>query len=142
MKKLLLITSFLASQLFAVQCTEKQYSTFFGDTQEVRYAVASTQNSDNSRTVVDKKSIKFDKKKQIIQVWTIAEVKSEPTIGYWKILYEFDIENNNWRYPQAIAYNCDGSRIDSDKYLTWQSIPPGSTVESLVVAMKGYLSIE
>ncbi len=142
MKKLLLITSFLASQLFAIECPEEQYSLFFTDTKEVRYMFSSYLTLDNSRTVIDKKSIKFDKKNQIIQAWAISEMKSYSDIGLAKILYEFDIKNNNWRSPETLAFDCNGKIIASIPFPNWTSNSPESTSEKVLFRLKKHLNLK
>lgn len=137
MKKLLLITSFLASQLFALECTEPLYE----DNQVDRY-VSYGFSADHSAHVFDTKSIKFDKKKQTIQVWTLSEVKNNPNFGFLKILYEFDIKNNNYRFPRAISLHCNGNIFESVKDLNWQSISPESSGEILLFKTKEYLNIK
>ena len=142
MKKLLLITSFLASQLFAIECPEEQYSLFFTDTEEVRYITAGYMLATNDKVVFDKKSVKFDKKNQTIKAWGMVQTKSELNSGVIKILYEFDIKNNNWRYSDAIISSCEGNSLGYDKYLTWEAVSPESSTELLLVKLKEYLNLK
>ncbi len=141
MKKILLGISFLALQVFALECTEKQYSPFFTDTEEVRYITACYLTATNDKMVFDNKSVKYDKKKQIIQVWVINQMKNNSYSGLYKTLYELDIKNNNWRYLDSISLSCEGSRLGSGKDLTWQSISPQSSIELLLIRLKESLNI-
>ncbi|MDX9901491.1 MAG: hypothetical protein RBT22_08380 [Aliarcobacter sp.] len=138
MKKLLLITSFLASQLFAVQCTEEQYKPFF-DKNSDRYKHCCSAPS-LGNTVIDIKSIEYKKDLQTIKLWSIQQYLSADKIGMMKILYEFDIKNNKWRYSAGHEYNCEGVVIQSYSDLNWKPITPETTTEFLLKTSKSYLN--
>ena len=140
MKKLLLITSFLASQLFAVECTEEQYSPYFTDKKENRYAFVG--NSADARIVIDKNSIKYDKNTTIMQVWTIYNPINEKNTAFIKVLYEFDIKNNKSRYLKGTFHNCAGSVITNVSDHEWKYIAPNSVIETLVEYSKLYVNIK
>lgn len=142
MKKLLLITSFLTSQLFAVQCTEQQYSPFFTDKQEVRY-VYSHYRSDNSYVVIDKQSIVYDKKNQKITCWTISQRIEDSGVGISKIQWEYNLKNNQYRNLSALLSDCESRTISSSHEKTnWQDIVPESGAEKLLYNLKKYLNIK
>ena len=142
MKKLLLITSFLASQLFAVKCTEQQYSPYFTDTNEVRYMYSYNQTTDKSDVAIDKKSIIYDNENQKIKCWTIAQQINSPTYGNFKIQWEFNLKNNKVRVLSASAYNCSGKPIHEESIGDWYDIIPNSGNEYVLESIKEYLKIK
>lgn len=143
MKKLLLITSFLASQLFAVQCTEQQYSPYFTDTNEIRYMHSYYKATDNSRVVIDKKSIIYDKENQKIKCWAISQEFDSPTMGNMNIQWEFNLKNNKFRYLSATIYNCSGNPINEVKSTgDWTDIVPESGNEFILNSLIDYLKIK
>lgn len=143
MKKLLIITSFLASQLFAVQCTEQQYSPFFTDKQEVRYMYSHYQTADNSNVVIDKKNIVYDKKNQKITCWVISQMIWSPEYAVAKIQWEFNLKNNQNRILSGTLYNCTGAPVNSTSEKGhWEDIVPESSNEFILNNLKKYLNIK
>lgn len=137
MKKLLLITSFLASQLFAVHCTEEQYSPYF-DKNNDRYKFGSFNNT-NGNMVIDTKSIEYKKDLQTIKFWAISQDLSHNTSGIVKLLFELNIKNNEYRTLTTQFNNCDGNIIENEPSTNWKPIPPQSMVEALLRKSKLYL---
>ena len=99
MKKLLLFLSFLASQLFAEQCTEQEYKPFFVKNSD-RYIYSGTSLFGDQ--VFDKNSIIYDKENQKIVLNHMAINKINPKLGklvkcpqcsgfYWGIIIQFII---------------------------------------------------
>lgn len=137
MKKLLLITSFLASQLFAVHCSEEQYSTYF-DKNNDRYKFGSFNNT-NGDIVIDTKSIEYKKDLQTIKFWAISKDLSHDTNGIVKLLFELNIKNNEYRTLTTQINACDGNFINKEPSTNWQPIVPGSIVEALLKKSTLYL---
>jgi hypothetical protein len=143
MKKLLLITSFLASQLFAVQCTEKQDSPYFTDTNEVRYMHSYYQATDDSHVVIDKKSIIYDKENQKIKCWVIYQDLSSSTLGRVVIQWEYNLKNNKVRVLSFTDYDCSGVPIRSRESAgDWYDIIPESGNEFVLNSLIDYLKIK
>lgn len=142
MKKLLLISTILSYQLFALECTQTQYSPYFTDKKEERYLFAS-ETELGDRYVVDKQSIKYDKK-DIIKAWVIFKTKSDPQVAYVKVLYEFSIKDVSLRMLQATAYNCNGVVLSSGKIdnPVWDLILPGSVLENTLERIKKQLKVK
>lgn len=141
MKKLLLITSFLASQLFAVQCTEQQYSPIFDENSD-RYMHSYYQAADNSHVVIDKKSIIYDKENQKIKCWVIYQQFNSPTNGILKILWEHNLKNNKVKILTGTAYSCEGKTIEEISTRDWYDIIPNSGNEFVLNDLKDYLKIK
>jgi hypothetical protein len=142
MKKLLLITSILGSQLFAGQCTQEQYSPFF-DKNSDRYISSYTQTNDHSKAVIDKKSIKYDKKSNKIICWVISQELTEPDFGIVKMKWEFNLQDNTYITLAYSIHDCKGSVIhNSDTVIKKQSIVPGSSNEIVLDDLKNHLNIK
>lgn len=140
MKKLLLITSFLASQLFAVQCTDQQYNTEFDNN---RYMFSYIKTFDSSKAFIDKESITYDKKNNKIICWTVFQTLSSRTFGMAKFKWEFNLKNNSFTILTAIAYDCEGKTLDIDnKAREITPIIPGSENEIVLNDLKNYLKIK
>ena len=107
MKKLLLILSFLASQLLAVECTDEQYKPYF-DKNNDRYMTSAWQQHDLSPITVDKESIVYDKKNQKIVCWLFGQVKNLPDYGIVKMEREFNINTKQTRLLSTIILDCNG----------------------------------
>lgn len=146
MRKLLLISTFLASQLFAVECTEKQYSPVFTDKNEIRYMPSHYMTTDNSFVVTDKQSIVYDKSNQKIKVWIINQTKSAKYKGQaiLKVYREFNLKNNQVRVIEAISYECNGMPLDGSQEgeSNWERIIPESGNEFVLNSLKRYLNIK
>lgn len=143
MKKLLLIISFLATQLFAVQCTEQQYSSFFADTKEIRYMLSYNKVEDNSKNVIDKKSIVYDKENQKIKSWVISQMIGTPKYGIIQAYFEFNLKNNTNRILTLKGYDCEGRvLINTSEEGVWEDIPPESGYEKTLDSLKKYLNIK
>lgn len=141
MKKLLLFLSFLASQLFAEQCTQ-QFS-YFTDKQENRYINSSIQATDLSATVIDKESIIYDKKNQTIICWVIYQTISMPKVGVFKLKKEFNLNNKKIRILSRDALSCNGEAIwSSNEIKEWDDISPQSADELALKSLKKYLNIK
>lgn len=141
MKKLLLITSFLASQLFAIQCTEQQYSPYFTDKQENRY-MFSYSTVDGEENVIDKESISYNQNNQIAKSLTIHQDLVDSINGYAMILREFDLKNNEVRVISGTLYDCKGSIIKNFTRTGWEPIRPSSGNENNINDLKKYLKIK
>lgn len=141
MKKLLLITSFLASQLFAVHCTEEQNSPFFDENSD-RYMYSYSLKTDNSDVVIDKKNIIYDKKNQKIKCWVIYQNLSSSTVGRAVIQWEYNLKNNKVRALNAASYTCSGKVIDEDSPGDWIDIRPNSGYEYVLDSLIDYLKIK
>ena len=142
MKKSLLILSFLASQLLAVECTEEQYKPYFNDTKEIRYMHSYYQTTDKSHVVIDKKSIVYDKANQKIKCWVIYQTFDSPTQGKFKILWEYNLKNNQVRGIQGQVYNCNGGSIYSNPTGNWNRVIPNSGYEGVLDSLKKHLNIK
>lgn len=142
MKKLLLLLSFLASQLLAVECTEEEYKPYFTDKQEIRYMYSYTKTTDKSEVVIDKKSIVYDKTNQKIKCWTISQTIDSSTKGIFKILREFNLKNNQVRVIQAQGDKCNGEPIYDESKSDWHDISPDSGNELVLNSLKKYLNIQ
>ena len=140
MKKLLLILSFLASQLLALECTEEQYKPYFTDKQEIRYMHSYYQTTDKSHVVIDKKSIVYDKANQKIKCWVIYQTFDSPTQGKFKILWEYNLKNNQVRVIQAQGDKCNGEPIYNESKGDWRDIAPNSGNEYVLNDLKDYLT--
>ncbi len=140
MKKLLLITSFLASQLFAAQCTEEQYEPFFVKNSD-RYI--STCSSRVGKNVFDKKSVIYDKENQTIRAWQITQLSADYTKAIMKGFWEFDIKNNRARSLSESHQDCNGKPMDFVKDNgEWINIVPNSVNECFLDKLKEYLNIK
>ncbi len=142
MKKMILILSFLTSQVFADICTEEQYSPYFTDKNGTRYVYLG-QNS-SGEVVFDKKTIKYDKKHHTITVWVIFQLKSKEYIGYGmsKQLKEFNIKNNTVSLRKMDALKCNGVLVASLNPNKLTSVSPGSINENILDEVKKYLKIK
>lgn len=141
MKKLLLLLSFLALQLFAEECTEEQYKPFFvKDSDNYIYAG----NSVFGKQVLDKNSIIYDKANQTIKVWKISQVLGTYRAGIMKAYEEFDIKNNRQRILSEVQLYCNGKPInDSPKSNgKWKYISPESMSSANLDSLKEYLNIK
>ena len=141
MKKSLLLLGFLASQLFAVQCTEKQYSPYFTDKQENRYIFSYT-TVDGEENVIDKENIFYNENNKIVKSLTIHQDLVDPINGYAMILREFDLKNNEVRIISGTVYNCKGSIIENLKRTGWEPVRPGTGNENGLNDLKRYLKIK
>lgn len=143
MKKIfttILFVFFSQLQLFAVECTEKEYEHIFNNQNE--YLDNAVSNL--GENVIFKKSIKYDKDKQTIKVWTVSQLKTDEPAGFFKIYREFDIKNNKYRTLDSIKNNCDGSKKDEYYHIkdeTWKNIPPSTVVDITLNTLKRYLNI-
>ena len=140
MKKLLLLLSFLASQLFAEECTEEQYKPFFDYTGRYLYSTSSPFGD----RVFDKNSIIYDKANQTIKVWKISQVLGTYRAGIMKAYEEFDIKNNRQRILSEVQLYCNGKPInDSPKSNgKWKYISPESMSSANLDSLKEYLNIK
>lgn len=141
MKKLLLILSFLASQLLAVECTEEQYKPYF-DKNNDRYMYSYSQASDKSKILIDKKSVSYDKKNNRITCWTIMQTISNPELGIVKIRWEYNLNNNTIRVLTDTGTTCNGKIILEEQLSTWYDIEPESGHELVLNSLKKYLNIK
>lgn len=139
MKKLLLLLSFLALQLLAVECTQEQYKPFFVKNSD-RYIYAGT--SVFGDQVFDKNTIIYDKESQKVICWVINQMIDNSTAGIYKILWEFDLKNNQVRVIQAQSYKCNGEAIDNESKSDWYHIIPNSGNELALNILKKYLNIK
>lgn len=141
MKKLLLILSFLASQLFAEQCIEEQYKPYFGKNND-RYIYSGSYVLGD--TVFDKNSIIYDKENQTIKVWFISQVLVKHKAGIIKNYTEFDIKNNRSRILKELYEKCNKEPIlDFPKSSeNWGIIVPESINEINLNYLKEYLNIK
>lgn len=142
MKKSLLILSFLASQLLAVECTEEQYKPYFNDTKEIRYMYSYTQTVDKSDIVIDKKSIVYDKANQKIKCWTVSQIKRNPNFAILQINSEYDLKTNKVRSLKTVAYDCVGQTLGSISVDEWEDISPESGAEWVLNSLKKHLNIK
>lgn len=140
MKKLLLILSFLASQLFAEQCTEQQYKPYF-DKNNDRY-MYSYLAMDKSKNLIDKKSVSYDKENNRITCWTIMQTISNPELGILKIRWEYNLNNNTIRVLAATGTTCNGKIILEEQVDIWHDIEPESPHELVLNNLKKYLNIK
>ena len=139
MKKLLLITSFLSSQLFAAQCTEKQYEPYFVINSD-RYIYTSSSKVGNN--VFDKKSVAYDKENQTIRVWLITQVSDNYKPAILKTLWELDIKNNRARGLSDMQLDCNGMITNSEVEEKWVYIGPNTALEAFSNSLKLYLNIK
>ncbi len=141
MKKMLLLLSFLASQLLAVECTEEQYKPYF-DKNNDRYMYSYSQASDKSKILIDKKSVSYDKKNNRITCWTIMQTISNPELGIVKIRWEYNLNNNTIRVLTDTGTTCNGKIILEEQLSTWYDIEPESGHELVLNSLKKYLNIK
>ena len=141
MKKMLLLLSFLASQLLAVECTEEQYKPYF-DKNNDRYMYSYSQASDKSKILIDKKSVSYDKKNNRITCWTIMQTISNPELGIVKIRWEYNLNNNTIRVLTDTGTTCNGKIILEEQLSTWYDIEPESGHELVLNTLKKYLNIK
>lgn len=141
MKKLLLFLSFLASQLLAIECTEEQYKPIF-DKNSDRYMHSHYQSYDKSHVVIDKKSIVYDKANQKIKCWIISQSIDNLKYGSLKVLWEFNLKNNQARILDGMGYSCNGEPMDKAYKDDWDNIIPNSGNESALNSLKEYLNIK
>ena len=139
MKKLLLLLSFLVSQLFAEQCTEEQYKPEF-DKKNDRYIFSNSSVYGNS--VFDKKSIVYDKVNQKIVCWVIYQDFESPKYGKYKVFWEYNLKNNQVRVIEANGYKCNGKLINEESKGDWYNIVPNSANELVLNNLKKYLNIQ
>jgi hypothetical protein len=141
MKKLLLILSFLASQLLAIECTKEQYKPYF-DKNNDRYMYSYNMNTDNSEVVIDKKSVVYDKVNQKIVCWVIYQTFESPKYGKYKALWEYNLKNNQARVIEANGYECNDKVINEESKQDWHNISPNSGKEWVLNSLKKYLNIK
>lgn len=141
MKKLLLLLSFLASQLLAVECTQEQYKPYF-DKNNDRYMTSAWQQHDLSPITVDKKSIVYDKENQKIVCWLFGQVKNLPNYGIVKMEREFNINTKQTRLLSTIILDCEGYTLGQSSQGELESISPESVNEVVFNSIKKYLNIK
>ena len=124
-------------------CSLKEISAYFDD----RYFATDTASSNGTYPTIllDTQSVKIDKKKKTIEVWTIwlaseygrekfmqTTGKTDP-FGSMKRLNVYDYGLRRVSLKSAILSNCDGGIINvSEKEGEWQSIAPNSVDDSLM----------
>lgn len=142
MKKLLLLLSFLASQLLAEQCTEQQYKPYF-DKNSDRFIHAYNLVNDFSEVVIDKKSISYNKKDNKVIALIISQDFSDAEKGIVYIEREYDLNNNTMRMIRGTAYTCSGKMIlEGPGSGRWLDITSGSGNEFELNRLKKYLNIK
>ena len=142
MKKLILILSFLASQLLAEQCTEQQYKPYF-DKNSDRYMNSYWQSHDLSPVVIDKESIVYDKKSQKVICWLLYQTRDTPDYGVIKVKREFDFNNKKVRQHSVLVSACNGTSLGASNTIgEWGEIPPESGNELALNSLKKYLNIK
>ena len=106
----------------------------------------------NPAIVADAQTIRIDRKNKVIQVWItwIANQKNRDSwiqiygqsynnFGHYKDLEFINYGNMTNKSNTTTFYNCDGSSIETSGAVGWNSIIPGSVMESITQAiMKKY----
>ncbi len=138
----ILLSSILATQCIARICTEEQYTPYFTDKKEKRYIKFGITNS-TGLGVIDKKSIRYNKKKNIIETWTILQYKEHRTIGKIKTYLKFNTKTNQYLINQDVLLNCDGTVISTGRNDSlWEYIVPNSMFEICFEKLKEILKIK
>lgn len=145
MKKILTtlaLFSLLSSSAFAVQCTEKEYAPYFADgTRYIDTGIVAA--SDNSKMVIDKKSLLYDKATGMIDVWVIQQTINHKRVGLLKVKRKFDTKLHKETIITSTIYQCNGEVLDSEPGNgKWKDITPGSMNDGLVEYLKNLLQIK
>ncbi len=142
MKKIILVLSFLALQSFALECTPEQYSPYFTDKNETRYMYIGSAADVGGDIVIDKKSIKYDRKNHILSAWVISQHKIEKEFDIIKMFYRFNLKNGTRNIKEYVFLKCSGKVYIMGKFNEWRQVAPGSIDEGVLRTLKKYLKIK
>lgn len=136
-------------QSWLFECTQNELAEITG---KRYFRVAG--NDQFPEIFADTKTVKIDRNKKTIKVWTFWVASKESTqaqkqklgsyghykYGYGKYLYLIDYSGLQSSLKSYSTYNCDGSVIESYQGNgSWENIVPGSVMEGIMeVIIKKY----
>ncbi len=103
---------------------------------------SNTAANGNGDIVIDKKSIRYDRKNHILSAWTVFQTKIEKEFDILKLFFRFNIKNNTKNIKQAVLFKCNGTLIFKESRDNWSQVIPGASEELVLDDLKEYLKIK